>query len=634
MTDEMIHALLARGFYLFPIKANQKKPPLIVEWEKSSSNDIKRIKRWQADFPNCNFGIDCGTSGLTVLDVDVKKKDGNVALAELDLEHGIPKTFTVSTPTGGRHLYTAGVAGNRVNFVPGLDARGVNGYVLAPGSRVERKFYEIIDDSPVARTPTWLLDLIGKPREVTLKEELPLEIELDLPANVQKAEEFLANRAPAVEGAGGDQHTWQTALHIRDLGVGPKKCFELMTIWNERCEPPWDFKDLELKVHNAYKYAKDRLGNSTPEGRAAEADAIFSAAPEIAAQKVADTDLGNLRPFSDLGLHRPARDWLVENWIPAGAASFTLFAGDGGTGKSLLALQLGLAIASGGYWLGLTVAKTLPVCYVSCEDDDDELDRRIFDARRSDPMGPGDRPFWATSRVGRDSVLAIEHEGRVTRGPFYPVLDQILSRLPTGPKVLILDTVADIFAGNENNRSGVNSFVKMIIGSLALKHDCTVIMLAHPPKVAGSTYSGSTAWNNAVRNRLFLKHPDPKKKTAYRVLSNEKANYSASGAEKTIMWDKGIYVSVDEAALDGEFESILIDTIREAMDANIHLSLSPQSPRYIGNQEVYDLRGNKITSDDLRRVTLDLVTMGKVQNVVGKHHGNGLYVGKENPSEE
>jgi hypothetical protein len=408
-----------------------------------------------------------------------------------------------------------------------------------------------------------------------------------------------------------------------------------MTSWNERCEPPWDFKDLELKVHNAYKYAKDRLGNSTPEGKAQEAESIFDApVPEIAEPKITEVDLGNLRPFSDLGLHRPARDWLIENWIPAGAASFTLFAGDGGTGKSLLALQLGLAISSGGYWLGMKSERILPVCYVSCEDDDDELDRRIFDARRGDPMGPENRPFWATSRVGRDSVMAIEHEGRVKRGPFYAVLDEILSRLPAGPKVLILDTVADIFAGNENNRSGVNSFVKMIIGSLALKHDCTVIMLAHPPKVVGSTYSGSTAWNNAVRNRLFLKHPDPKKKTNYRVLSSEKANYSMAGSEKTIMWDKGIYVPIDEALLDGEFESVVIDAIKEAMDAKIHLSLSPQSPRYIGNVELYDLKGNKITADDLRRVTLDLVTNGRVQNVSGRHHGNGLYVGRKVEDED
>ena len=46
----------------------------------------------------------------------------------------------------------------------------------------------------------------------------------------------------------------------------------------------------------------------------------------------------------------PPRRWLVDGWIPMGAV--TMLAGDGGVGKSLLAMQLATACAIGQPWLG------------------------------------------------------------------------------------------------------------------------------------------------------------------------------------------------------------------------------------------------------------------------------------------
>ena len=48
----------------------------------------------------------------------------------------------------------------------------------------------------------------------------------------------------------------------------------------------------------------------------------------------------------------PERQWLVPDLIPD--RTVTLLSGDGGTGKSLLALQLAVAAATGGRWIGRT----------------------------------------------------------------------------------------------------------------------------------------------------------------------------------------------------------------------------------------------------------------------------------------
>lgn len=74
------------------------------------------------------------------------------------------------------------------------------------------------------------------------------------------------------------------------------------------------------------------------------------------------------------------REWLVEGLIPK--KTVTLFSGDGGTGKSLLALQLAVAVAGNAPWLNRGVGSG-PVIYMSAEDDDEELHRRLADISRA-----------------------------------------------------------------------------------------------------------------------------------------------------------------------------------------------------------------------------------------------------------
>src|SRR5690625_222790 len=66
----------------------------------------------------------------------------------------------------------------------------------------------------------------------------------------------------------------------------------------------------------------------------------------------------------------PSREWLVEGLVPG--KNVTLFSGDGGAGKSLLALQLAVAVAAETQWIG-NPAKTGSAIFLSAEDDDDEL---------------------------------------------------------------------------------------------------------------------------------------------------------------------------------------------------------------------------------------------------------------------
>lgn len=72
----------------------------------------------------------------------------------------------------------------------------------------------------------------------------------------------------------------------------------------------------------------------------------------------------------------PPRDWLVEDIVPA--YQVTLLTGNGGDGKSLLAIQLGVAVATGTDWIGF-LPKQGGVLLASAEDEHDEVHRRVID---------------------------------------------------------------------------------------------------------------------------------------------------------------------------------------------------------------------------------------------------------------
>lgn len=164
-TEWALH-LAARGWHVFPITPGAKKPPAISRWEQRATIDPARITRcWQAGA--FNIGIATGPSRLVVIDLDTTDgddPDGAAHLTQLSAERGVtlPDTWTVATPSGGRHLYFTTPAGVRLrntkgDLAPAIDTRAGGGYVVAPGSQVPGGGYELADDTDPVELPGWLL---------------------------------------------------------------------------------------------------------------------------------------------------------------------------------------------------------------------------------------------------------------------------------------------------------------------------------------------------------------------------------------------------------------------------------------------------------------------------------------------
>lgn len=292
-------ALAAQGFYVFPIVAGKKAPPVFKDWQKRASRSEATIREFFSN-GDCNIGISTSRFGdneaLLVIDIDSKGgKDGYASLAGLQLEHGeLPRTFYQITPSGGQHLVFRCAAAVRqgANVLgDGLDVRSRGGYIVGVGSTVGGGEYTA-HSGVVAQAPQWLIDACGVARERP-RSEVPAPASVDPDAATARAIHYLENEAPlAVEGQGGDETTYKVAARLKDLGVeNPNTAVTLMLEhWNERCSPPWPLDDLGVKARNAYTYGTEAPGIAAPEAQF----------PVVSKQKDPETCFEKLHPFDKL----------------------------------------------------------------------------------------------------------------------------------------------------------------------------------------------------------------------------------------------------------------------------------------------------------------------------------------------
>lgn len=281
-------ALSRLGFHVFPLKENEKLP-MIDAFPERATRDPQQISRWWRDdvmgLPfNYNIGISTTRFGddeaLVVVDVDNKNgKNGSIELLRLDMGgKELPPTFEQSTPTGGRHLvFRTPVAlkqGANV-LAQGLDIRSKGGFIVAAGSEINGKAYEVDSPLPVDVAPQWLVDACGIAPEHEVGEAAE---GVNADAAAARAVEYLKHHAEhSLEGAGGDQRAFAVAARVRDFGVGQMECLELLLDhWNDECQPPWSHEELANKVENAYRYATKTAGANAPE-------AVFKPLPQAPA---------------------------------------------------------------------------------------------------------------------------------------------------------------------------------------------------------------------------------------------------------------------------------------------------------------------------------------------------------------
>ena len=141
------------GLDYIPVSADKR--PLNAGWLTTtySASEIKA-----SQYVGVRTGTPVSDGGfLCVIDIDVKRGDGEAAWSEYVGDRDLPDTLTVRTRSGGRHLYYRTTEpGGSPRPCAHVEIQGTGTYVVAPPS----PGYEVISDLPIAWAPMWLEELV------------------------------------------------------------------------------------------------------------------------------------------------------------------------------------------------------------------------------------------------------------------------------------------------------------------------------------------------------------------------------------------------------------------------------------------------------------------------------------------
>jgi len=343
----------------------------------------------------------------------------------------------------------------------------------------------------------------------------------------------------------------------------------------------------------------------------------------------------------------PERDWVIPHWL--GCGYVTLLAGPGGVGKSLLAQQIASHIATGTPFIE-PIPKARKVLVWAGEDDHDEVWRRqmnIAEVMGKDLTAYDD--LIIESFAGRSCTLV-----ETVFGTIQPtkLIDELAEQVADyGAEVIVLDNIARLFGGNENERHHVTTFVNLVAGACNRYRPTAIVLLGHPAKSEGSEWAGSTAWEAAVRSRWYFGRnlPDAKDEEQgepdpnIRHLARRKSNYSALDAVQ-LRYDPirhTFAVDAPKAVLErsmhpGRAEMLVLDAIQQLAKAGISTSDEKRNPAFLPRIMVDRKMAKRTDTPALTDALYRLQQSGRVaRDVVGKHANRtpkfGLVVAEETP---
>lgn len=549
-----------------------QKVPCISNWQNRGTTDPKKIDAWWDKFPDAMPGIPTGPiSGFYISDVDRKNgKDGFAALEAEGIDPYAVSPIQVESPGDSLHSYLEaepglGCSGPRDaegKRLSGVDGKGEGGFVMAPGAVTPKGTYRFrkgdLDTLAAMRDARTLPTLPDRLRP----RRRPVEPGEGNPTGL--ANEVILSALEALPNDGdefADRQDWLDigmALHC-EFGGGEdgRAAFHgWSSQWPgysaEATDATWDsFKAGGGITGRTIIWEARRRGWTHP---AVDGDDFDLEDVQVEAAADPDAEAEDDGPFfldmaDVLAQPAPPREWHVADWIPA--KTVHMLGGDGGTGKSLLGIQLAVATGTGCEWLGHEIGKPGPAIYYGAEDDKDELHRRFADVCHGLDVDPAEHRgrVLLRSAVAEDTVFAIvDGKGKVKPTKVLKRIEREIAAF--SPSLVVLDTLANLHALDPNSQEHAKAFVGLLIG-IAQRHGCTFVLLAHPSRTGMASGDGdgfSVGWNNGVRSRSYLTRDKDNPKIL--TLALKKVNAGQPGLEMKVEWQDGMFVKVNNEYAD------------------------------------------------------------------------------------
>ena len=427
-------AYASRGWRVLALSPNAKIPlkdtKLQPNGSLSATTDPAVIRELWETYPLAGVGVATGKeSNLTVVDLD--GPDASAALKDAGLY--LPQSYIVKTRKG-YHIYCSYDPDLRqgAGLLPHLDVRNDGGYVVAPPTTIDGITYAVHKDRPIKEWPEltayiaqhrakvntqkaniehpgWVAELLVKgapegqrndaasrlagyfrsiniPQDIALASLLgfarscnPPMAEGELQAVVTSVWRYSPSKAITYQGHVLPVPIVDATSERRRRFIWPDSGLQVLTdrlrITNAGIECWLTISTAEhgdiygpIKVNLLSDTARDALRRSLKERLEHDWQQVI--------QHVAKLTIASLDPASDLvdmGNYQPEAlsPWLIEPFVRRKQP--TVIYGDGGEGKSTLAIALGLSIASGIPIVpGITLTGTGGVYMLDFESDVDD----------------------------------------------------------------------------------------------------------------------------------------------------------------------------------------------------------------------------------------------------------------------
>ena len=629
---------LAKRYPIFPCA--QTKKPLVGFGFHAASQDPAIIRAWWRQWPDALVGVPTG-QGTQLVVVDYDPDKATQATHAWIAEHTdlLCSTRTHKTGRGGLHYLfkSADRYQTGVDLVldgsprKGIDLRANGGYIIwwpMHGG-------DVVGDS-IAPVPA---DLIDERRFQERRDLAPLPTATP---DTWRAERDRAEAALTHLEPDGYEFWIRVGMALHHASGGSDEGFALWHEWSakgdtydgiEDCRYHWasfgGYSGRAIGLGTIYSAAKAKGFDPTPPRQESPPIEAYADDPEMHRDVSAYQPPAKPKPpppratidWAELdGREPPPRSWVVDHWMGRGPM---LLAGAGGIGKSLLAQTIATALALGINYVD-AVAEPQTVLMWSCEDDRDEIWRRqvaicrYFDVSIKELTGR----LIIEPRLGRSNALFGLAFGQPTwTGLREELVEQVNDYRAS---VLFLDNIGQVYGGNENDRHHVTTFVNGLSG--ITEWPLSTVFLGHPAKMAGSEFSGSTAWENAVRMRWFLGTHLPDQPEAatvedgVRYLAKRKTNYSVKDWRRLTYRDGALIcdsaptgpAAYSSQARRDDARRCVLSSLRKIAATGITCNASTASPDYLPKRIVGMKLAEDYTGKELAEAMNSLLLDGRL----------------------
>ena len=233
----------------------------------------------------------------------------------------------------------------------------------------------------------------------------------------------------------------------------------------------------------------------------------------------------------------PPPRFVWDGYCPRGVV--TLLGAHGGTGKSTIALMLAVAVATGRELFGIAT-DAAPVVFASFEDGAHIVRHRLAHVCQCWGINPAELAgLHIVDGTANPELFASDGRGPGDVTPAYGELLALVKQ--TGAGLVIVDNASDAYGGDEIQRRQVRAFMRAL-AVIAREGDAAVMLLAHVDKGTSRRdrsdtegYSGSTAWHNSARSRIFMSRDD----SGLLMLAHQKSNLAKLREPLTLEWPAG-----------------------------------------------------------------------------------------------